>query len=109
MAEKIKLVQNDTRPNLEMVLTDENTGAAINLTGATVKLNMRKAGETASYKKLTCTLSDPTNGAAYLDWNTDPTALAVAGDYEAEVEITFADARVQTVYDLLKIHVRETF
>jgi hypothetical protein len=32
-----------------------------------------------------------------------------AGDYEGEIEITFADDQVQTVYDLLKFKVREDF
>jgi hypothetical protein len=32
-----------------------------------------------------------------------------AGDYEGEIEITFADNQVQTVYDLLKFKVREDF
>jgi hypothetical protein len=32
-----------------------------------------------------------------------------AGDYEGEIEITFADGQVQTVYDLLKFKIREDF
>jgi hypothetical protein len=32
-----------------------------------------------------------------------------AGEYEGEVEITFADGQIQTVYDVLKFKVREDF
>jgi hypothetical protein len=40
----------------------------------------------------------------------DPAMLQGApGDYEGEIEITFVDTTVQTVYDLLKFKVREDF
>lgn len=35
MAEKIKLVQGDTGPQVRLTLTDDITGKAIDLTGAT--------------------------------------------------------------------------
>lgn len=44
MAEKIKLVQGDTRPQVRLTLTDENTGDVIDLTGATVTLHFRALG-----------------------------------------------------------------
>jgi hypothetical protein len=31
------------------------------------------------------------------------------GDYEGEIEITFTDGQIQTVYDVLKFRVREDF
>jgi hypothetical protein len=31
------------------------------------------------------------------------------GDYEGEIEITFPDGQIQTVYDPLKFKVREDF
>jgi hypothetical protein len=40
----------------------------------------------------------------------DPAMLeGTPGDYEGEVEITFADGQRQTVYDTLKFKVREDF
>ena len=44
MAEKIKLVQGDTKPQIKCVITDENTGDIINLAGATVLLKFRATG-----------------------------------------------------------------
>jgi hypothetical protein len=31
------------------------------------------------------------------------------GDYEGEIEITFSDSQIQTVYDLLKFKIRQDF
>jgi hypothetical protein len=31
------------------------------------------------------------------------------GDYEGEIEITFSDSQIQTVYDTLRFKVREDF
>jgi hypothetical protein len=36
-------------------------------------------------------------------------ALDTAGSFEGEIEITFADGTVQTVYDRLRFKVREEF
>jgi hypothetical protein len=44
------------------------------------------------------------------DCSDEPTSLDGApGDYEGEIEITFADSTIQTVYDLLKFKLRQDF
>jgi hypothetical protein len=35
--------------------------------------------------------------------------LTVAGDFEGEIEITFGDGQIQTLYDVLKFKIREDF
>ena len=110
MAEKIKLVQGDTRPSLVCTLTDETTGTPIGLNGATVLLKFRAAGDTTVRSTITGTISDAVNGVVVFFWATEPTALSGdPGDYEGEIEITFPDGQVQTVYDLLKFKLREDF
>lgn len=110
MAEKIKLVQGDTRPALVCTLTDETTGAAINLSGATVRLKFRAAGETQLAATVTGSVTHPHQGQVVFYPASAPEMLAgEAGDYEGEIEITFADGQVQTVYDILKFKVREDF
>ena len=84
MAEKIKLVQGDTRPALVCNITDDTTGLPVDITGT--------AGQVAFY---------PASAPAMLQGE--------AGDYEGEIQITFADGQIQTVYDLLKFKVREDF
>ena len=110
MAEKIKLVQGDTKPALVCNITDEVTGAAIALTGATVRLKFRQVGSTTLTATVIGSVTDAANGQVVFFPATAPAMLAgEAGDYEGEIEITFADSTVQTVYDLLKFKVREDF
>jgi hypothetical protein len=126
MAEKIKLVQGDTKPALVVNLTDESSGAPIGLNGATVRLLFRAVGSTTILATLVGTLlvgkvnadgsidsTSPYNtagagGRVQFNWgSTDLTQTA--GDYEGEIQITFADATIQTVYDVLKFKLREDF
>lgn len=110
MSEKIKLVQGDTKPALICTITDENTGAPISITGATVRLKFRPAGSTVVQSVITGTVLDGAAGTCAFYWSTNPTSLAgEAGDYEGEIEVTFADSTVQTVYDLLKFKLRQQF
>jgi len=110
MTEKIKLVQGDTRPAIVCTITDDTTGEVINITGATVRLKFRAAGVT----ELTATVvGSVTNGAAgqvaFYPASAPEMLLGEPGDSEGEIEITFADSQVQTVYDLLKFKVRGDF
>lgn len=110
MAEKIKLVQGDTKPALVCTITDEVTGAAITLTGATVRLKFRAVGSSDLTATVTGSVTDAANGVVAFFPATAPAMLqGEAGDYEGEIEITFADSTVQTVYDLLKFKVRQDF
>jgi len=109
MAEKIRLVQGDTAPALTVTLTDTTTGAAINVTGATVRLKFRAVGSTTLRGTLTGTVTNGAGGVVFF-WSDEPTILdGDAGDYEGEIEITFANTTIQTVYDLLKFKLRQDF
>jgi hypothetical protein len=108
MAEKIKLVRGDTRPALLATLTDETTGAVVNITGAVPRMRFRAVGSTLLVDTLVGTVLDGPNGLCKFDWT--PTSLSgTPGDYEGEIEITFADGKIQTVYDVLKFKLREQF
>ena len=108
MAEKIKLVQSDTRPALVVTLTDETTGLPINIMGGTPRLKFRAFGATVLTDTLIGSVTDGLSGRCVFNWS--PISLAgEPGDYEGEIEVTFADARVQTVYDLLKFKLRREF
>lgn len=110
MAEKIRLVQGDTAPALTVTLTDTTTTAAINVTGATVRLKFRAVGSETLRGTLTGSVTDGAGGVVVFFWSDDPTILdGDAGDYEGEIEITFADNTIQTVYDLLKFKLRQDF
>lgn len=110
MAEKIRLVQGDTLPALVCTITDDTTGEAINITGATPRLKFRAAGASALTATVTGYVTDGGNGVCAFYPATAPEMLqGEPGDYEGEIEITFADGQIQTVYDLLKFKVREDF
>lgn len=110
MAEKIKLVQGDTKPALVCNITDETTGNAISLEGATVRLKFRELGAAVLTATVTGSVTDGPNGQVVFYPASAPEMLqGQPGDYEGEIEITFADNTVQTVYDVLKFKVREDF
>lgn len=126
MSEKIKLVQGDTRPQLILSLTDDSTGLPIDVSTATVRLKFRAAGETTILATLSASpiagVVQPDGsvnslapydvagkgGRCAVGWTADALNQP-AGDYEGEVEITYADASIQTVYDLLKFKLRSQF
>ena len=110
MSEKIRLVRNDTRPALVCTITDDTTGAAINVTGATVRLKFRAAGAETLTATVVGSVTDGLNGQVAFYPATAPEMLAgEPGDYEGEIEITFSDSQIQTVYDLLKFKIRQDF
>lgn len=110
MTEKIKLVQGDTRPAIVCTLTDDTTSLPINITSATVRLKFRAVGETTLTATVIGSVTDGVNGVVAFYPATAPEMLAgEPGDYEGEIEITFADGQIQTVYDPLRFKLREDF
>lgn len=127
MGEKIKLVAGDTRPQLVFAITDDYTKLPIDLSNpaTAVALRFRKVGASAVKEVMTCgklagllnadgsvSYDAPYNvpgagGRAFMDWS--PTALDTEGEYEGEIEITFPDGGVQTVFETLKFKVRSQY
>ena len=108
MAEKIKLVRGDTRPQLQLTLTNELNDAAIDLTDCIVKMRFRQAGGDVVLDTLDGNVTQPLLGKVVFLWNLN-TLDVEPGDYEGEIEITFPSLEVQTVYELLKFRVRQDF
>ena len=110
MADKIKLVQGDTGPQLRLSLTDEDTGTATDLTGATVTLHFRALGTTAVIFSRDAFINPDTatTGVCYIEWQAGDLNVD-AGDYEGEIEVVRSTGVRETIYDLLKFKVREDF
>lgn len=124
--EKIKLVQGDSRPQIKVVLLDETTGSAINAAGATPRLKFRALGGTqVLFTLMGILLPGLELGPGVIDM-TSPydqpgaggrTAFMFgagdlnlpAGPYQGEIEVTFQDGTVQTVFEILKFSLREQF
>ena len=86
--------QNDTRPAITANLTDAND-AAVNLTGSTVKFNMRIDPAGAIKINLgTAIIEDAEAGQVSYPWTTSDTDAP--DDYQAEFQVTFAGGAVQT-------------
>ena len=110
MTDKIKLVQGDTRPAIVCTITDETTGSAVNITDATVVLKFRSVGSDTLQATVTGTVTSGSTGqVAFYPASTPAMLTGDAGDYEGEIEITFSDGQIQTVYDTLKFKIREDF
>ena len=109
MSEKIKLVQGDTRPQIQATLTDENTGEPIDISNATCLMKFRAVGADVLTDTLNGVVLNGPNGVVVFPWNST-TLDCDPGDYEGEIEVTFPNnAGRQTVYDLLKFKVRAEF
>lgn len=126
MAEKIKLVKNDTKPYVVLSMTDYNSGNPIDVSNATVKMYFRASGTTTILATVTATKlagllnadgtinsTSPYNvpgvgGRCQLAWGANDLSQS-AGDYEGEIEITFSDGTKETIYDLLKFKIRDDF
>jgi hypothetical protein len=110
MSEKIKLVQGDTRPALTCTITDDITGAAVDISAATVVLKFRAVGATTLTATVPGTVSNgPAGEVVFFPASAPEMLQGAAGDYEGEIEITYSDDQIQTVYDLLRFKVREDF
>jgi len=120
-SQTLNLVTGDTLPELTFTLKDSNTAATglildesdsntwqpINVTGATVRLRLRKLGSSSLKATLNCVITDGSAGKVATDFPTG--TLDTAGTFEGELELTFADGGIQTVNDLIKFKVRSDF
>jgi len=108
----IYLVQGDvSRPQVEATITDENTDAVVDITGATVVMKFRMVGSTTLQDTIAGTVTNGAGGVCVFPM----TALSMSGEpgnYEGEIQVTFSAGSgggVQTVYDTLKFRMREDF
>ena len=98
-------VQGDTSPDLTAILHDENdTEIPINLTGATVKMQMRKADDLRFTINAAAEVVDAETGSVRYQWGAND--LAVPGEYLVQWEITHAGGRIQTTQPPNTITVR---
>jgi hypothetical protein len=107
----IYLVKDDNGSQVECLLTREDTGDAVNITGATALLKFRKKKATTilfTLTNLTVAPIDLTAGEAVFRFSSENLNIA-AGYYEGEVQVTFSDSNIETVYELVEFQVRDDF
>jgi len=120
-SETLYLVQGDTLPQLKVTVRDRNLAAAgkvldpedpttwalVNLTGGTVRLRVREVGGSTTKSTLVGTNTNAVGGEVVFVF--DATTLDTSGVFEGEIEYTEAGGGKQTVYDLIKLQIREQF
>ena len=107
----IELVKDDNGTQVECIISRDNTGLPVNLTGATVRLKFRKKRTKTilfTLTNITEETVDLVNGQAIFQFSGDNLALE-AGMYEGEVEVTFANENIETVYEIINFQVRDDF
>jgi len=102
----LKLVQNDTLPQLIITLTDKTDSQAIDLTNVTtILLKIRQFGSSVLKTSIPVYRSAPyTGGSVFMEFPVG--ALDTAGTFTGEMELTYASGKIQTVFDELKFEVR---
>lgn len=112
-------MKGDTLPELNLTLRDSNTAAVgtildegnvltwapIDLTDATVRLKFKAKGSATVKSTITMSkLSPYTDGKVFMQWPAG--VLDTVGTFTGEVEVSYTNGGVQTVYDELKFKVR---
>ena len=114
MANKIKLVRNDTLPRLLVTIHDVDTQLPVDISGALVRMKIREPGSETLKSTLVGTLiaspgSQVGGAGGQVAFDFSPEDLDTDGSYEAEYEVTFANGRIQTVYDVDRLTIRADF
>lgn len=85
--------QNDTAPSIRATLYDGN-GSAVNLSGASVKFNLRAVGSSSTVVSALADIVTAASGIVQYDWQAGDTATV--GIYHGEFEVTFSGGLVET-------------
>lgn len=110
MTDRIKLVQGDTGPQVRLTLTDQLTGSAKDLAGATVTLHFRASDTEAVLFSREATINPDTadEGVAVIEWAEGDLDVE-PGNYEGEIEVVTSTGVRETIFDVLKFKVRAEF
>jgi hypothetical protein len=86
--------QNDTRPELDVFLRDDKD-RSINVTGATVKFNMRNSADN-TVKIDTGAVTTVSSTAGRVKYSFTSANTDTAGNFEGEFQVTFVGGQVET-------------
>lgn len=105
----ISMVRGDTRPTLRFTIRDEN-GTPIVITGSTPRFRIFDPLTESVKVNRVCTVTDGPGGVCTFAWDAADWGAGVLDTllrYLGELEVTFSDATVGTVWPLYEIHVRK--
>ena len=103
----LQLSQNDSAPNIQVTITESESGAIVDLTGTKAFLEFKKSSLTTTL----CTLdgfeandSDLSNGIVTFLFGPDDLYVS-SGDYEGQVKIQHENGTVDAVYNVVNFHI----
>lgn len=85
--------QNDTSPSMLATLQDAS-GNAVDITGASVRFHLRPISSSTVTVDEAATIVTADEGTVRYDW--DAADTDTIGSYQAEFEVTYADASIET-------------
>ena len=107
---KVKLVQGDADQSLNLNISEFPSGQKVSLTGGSVAFKFRAVGTTNTlFTKSAQIGAGAGSGDCTVVLSSADMSNLVAGDYEAEVEVTQQSGARQTVFDPIEFRVREDF
>ncbi len=105
------LVQNDNGSQIKATITRSDTGAVVDLSAATPKLKFKKKNTgtvLSTISSSTTVTADKAAGICQFTFSGSELDI-VSGDYVGEIEITFSDGTIETIFEELEFTVREDF
>ena len=101
----LNFTQGDTGPDVTAIIHDEGDPLApTNLTGATVRFQMRFPDGSRYKVNAAATITDAVAGAVLYAWGAND--LAQHGTFEAQWEVTHSGGKTQTTYPPVVLAVR---
>ena len=97
-------VQGDTSPDITAVIHTGDPDDPTDLTGSTVRFQMRKPDDKRFTVNAAADVLDPDEGSVSYSWG--PNDLAQPGEYEVQWEVTYPDAKIETTTPPNEITVR---
>lgn len=103
------LVKGDTGPQVKLTVTRQDTGAAVDCRGTPI-MRIRRRGSTSVSFSLTATDigSNRENGILIFAFGNQLASLE-PGQYEGEVQITFSDGSIESIFERIDFVVRDQF
>tara|TARA_R110002153_G_scaffold21006_1_gene70715 strand:- start:287 stop:619 length:333 start_codon:yes stop_codon:yes gene_type:complete len=105
------LVKGDSAPQIRATVTREDDGSAVSFAGGVVRMKFRKKDTTTVLFTMFGADSsggDFANGIATFSFASGNLNLD-AGYYQGEIEITYSDGRVETIYEIMEFYLRDDF